>query len=923
MQNHQEMGPHAHSGSTETDTFLLKEMDINQKELMTEEVETQIEFSRALNTLSKEHMLYHTEKMHRDKYSLYKKPNSKLEKSTIEVDSKLMELKTLFSSICQIKIDKKKILLPSTLELAKTKQDILLKATALMHGIIECLTPVTSQLRRQNAQIRLAKKQNDDYQLLCMYGFQHWIDAIDALCVTDDDDVYPFSAIQLIQAATLLESTDSIPLKSLLADVGFIDISTQELHASKTILAKYLPVIIVSKSGRYVVANLHELVFEPQGSTFADILLLNKNIETESANKDLDTNNNEPVPNQNITYMKPKKRGPIPRHLQFPEIVQATVDFVTQYSFSAQERQRTDVANVSGVNLHHVQEHLLSTIPGLKEKGLSKSTVHHLFTAPRRGTANAKHFYGVVKAKVPKKENTRRSNHKDAHHCNSLVNLVMEFGQKFNASMYSCDDKNKIMVGENTPAIGRHLKIRAFFMQGDSPNYMDHDFPLPNSKVIPSGYMKLQHKGARILKPISRSLHRETSQPRPGSPLQSARSYSCPPAIGRTHTIEVDHDNQRTFSWDHLGRLHHKWPRTGPSFVYNRATKFYSSSMEQHLSDLTDVSPQDGTGVIILSDGGPDWSPKFLRNNLALGNYWKSHNMDYLIQVTYAPGHSAQNPIEHLWAPLTYALVGVYLKACLEGESKPPSEQGLEENEKEAKEANVYDKAIVNLNSYWNDRTFDGFPIKSIHVPCLHTEPGPFPFEKCLNAGIRKLNTELKTEVSEIKFLIDHMDKRTYLIMFKKCSSSTCLHCSKFPRKDSEAMQFLDRYGIFSPTPLFQHEEQNAKHFMSFNECIMMKDMGKTLAKPDECLPSLPDRTAPQPRCSKGCHHVFVSKAAHTQNMLLCHPTKPSDNAKNAPTTHKCTYNECGLIFPTYYQLRHHKSEQNYKLPNKGRKAKK
>ena len=67
----------------------------------------------------------------------------------------------------------------------------------------------------------------------------------------------------------------------------------------------------------------------------------------------------------------------------------------------------------------------------------------------------------------------------------------MEFGQKFNVSMYSCDDKNKVMVGENTPAVGRHLKICSFFMEDDSPNYMDHDFPLLNSKMIPSGYMKL------------------------------------------------------------------------------------------------------------------------------------------------------------------------------------------------------------------------------------------------------------------------------------------------------------------------------------------------------------------------------------------------------------------------------------------------
>ena len=100
------------------DTFLNKEMQINEKELLTEEVETQVDFMKALNSLSKEHMLYHRERMHRGKYSVYKKPTSKLEKLTVEAESKLIDLKTLLKSICEIKIDKNTILLSSTIGLA-------------------------------------------------------------------------------------------------------------------------------------------------------------------------------------------------------------------------------------------------------------------------------------------------------------------------------------------------------------------------------------------------------------------------------------------------------------------------------------------------------------------------------------------------------------------------------------------------------------------------------------------------------------------------------------------------------------------------------------------------------------------------------------------------------------------------------------
>ena len=83
--------------------------------------------------------------------------------------------------------------------------------------------------------------------------------------------------------------------------------------------------------------------------------------------------------------------------------------------------------------------------------------------------------------------NQKRKHHEDQHFCNSQVNQVMEFGIDHSESvdMWSCDDKNKVLVGENTPAVARQLQIRSFFMTDDAPNYTDHDFPLPNSKIIP------------------------------------------------------------------------------------------------------------------------------------------------------------------------------------------------------------------------------------------------------------------------------------------------------------------------------------------------------------------------------------------------------------------------------------------------------
>jgi len=65
-----------------------------------------------------------------------------------------------------------------------------------------------------------------------------------------------------------------------------------------------------------------------------------------------------------------------------------------------------------------------------------------------------------------------------------------------------------------------------------------------------------------------------------------------------------------------------------------------------------------------------------------------------LICVCHAPGLSRYNPIEHLWSPCSKWLAGVSLLACLPGEDRPPSQQSLSEEEKSAKEKQVFANAL-------------------------------------------------------------------------------------------------------------------------------------------------------------------------------------------------------------------------------------
>jgi hypothetical protein len=246
------------------------------------------------------------------------------------------------------------------------------------------------------------------------------------------------------------------------------------------------------------------------------------------------------------------------------------------------------------------------------------------------------------------------------------------------------------------------------------------------------------------------------------------------------------------------------------------------------MKDLSDIGIEK-PGFIFITDGGPDWSPKFMKNILALGKFWKKNKLDFLIQITYAPGHSAQNPIEHLWSPLSNFLTGVFLKATLP-EEKPPNEQtGISNEVKKEKECLIYDQAVSDLNSYWHNRKFDSFTINSRGVKCADASAATEvdPMEACIKAGIRKLQTDFKECVKDVSFFIKHLDRRSYLIKFQKCTE--CDFCKENPVRAPKAMAFLMKHSIFTPTPYL--DDDPGEHFMTFLECISNSNAWETVSR--------------------------------------------------------------------------------------------
>ena len=103
-------------------------------------------------------------------------------------------------------------------------------------------------------------------------------------------------------------------------------------------------------------------------------------------------------------------------------------------------------------------------------------------------------------------ETPRKRRHADFHYTSTQVNLVnkMTYLCRSNTMAMSVDNKNKVKVG--IPATSRHTNIRTFHLLDHASNYHDHDFPNPNSKLVPAGYQILRHelKRSRSLSPLKR-----------------------------------------------------------------------------------------------------------------------------------------------------------------------------------------------------------------------------------------------------------------------------------------------------------------------------------------------------------------------------------------------------------------------------------
>ncbi|XP_057306068.1 uncharacterized protein LOC130644463 [Hydractinia symbiolongicarpus] len=302
---------------------------------------------------------------------------------------------------------------------------------------------------------------------------------------------------------------------------------------------------------------------------------------------------------------KNKRRGRPSIHEKYPEIITCVKTLIEQGSAEAHLRRRDSVMYTNGLSLNDIVMHVKKTL-GIT---VSRHTIHRLMLPPRKKNTASKNYKCLIDARVPPKRNTKeKKTHDDFHFTCGQVRIVNEMGYlcKENTLMLSVDNKNKVDVG--IPANSRRTKIRTFHLVNEAPNYNDHDFPNPNSKLVPAGYQILKDRIQR-----SRSLS-------PAKKITFRRKRSL------SEGSNIDNQLKRfvRISKDKLNRSIINWPRSGKLLVQLYPSRLIESTNVMHVNHMINLIEKERkikeiVNVVAIADGGPDWSVKGIINFMSMG----------------------------------------------------------------------------------------------------------------------------------------------------------------------------------------------------------------------------------------------------------------------------------------------------------------
>lgn len=227
--------------------------------------------------------------------------------------------------------------------------------------------------------------------------------------------------------------------------------------------------------------------------------------------------------------------------------------------------------------------------------------------------------------------------------------------------------------------------------------------------------------------------------------------------------------------------------------------------------------------------------------------------MDILVVTGYASGCSEYNPIERLWAFLSYQVDGLSLEA------KSPNSTTKHPVHSETQE--IYDFQTQELCRYWNNKEYNSFPVKAIAVTCTQCKSVQAEYDRVYSFSHATVGQLLGTVVEDdseessdatnmcndedneytennktsetlgepvptqdwesfktlFQIIIRHCEKRENVLSFIRCNNSSCNHCCKLPSDHTPLFDCLaTRFSGRIPCPV--QTDPDSQHYRTFLE---------------------------------------------------------------------------------------------------------
>ena len=891
----------------------------NVKNILTDDVMQQDFFTSMLYDASKKYKEYATMKELYVSLGKFYRAKSALKSRIDRISEIESKIKSSLENASKI-IFKDNVGLFKDLVMNIQKKEIFLR-TASLH-LSQYVAEITDKkllndLRRRISQIRALRNSkvdvSADFEILGNNSMSlSWEEAFENMIEGTHlrDFVNPFSWDTLLEVAELLQNVTSVEEKFLMKE---FDVPHDQQVSFRQHIKSLLPIIVIKKSPKdFFYVNIWQIDL---GITMEDL----KSTEDEPEKKPLEPTAASPAPVKKATAHKKLGRPTLAR--TFPNLVAIATEFVKANGHAAQERRRDDTSKSAGVSIADVRKHIMNEIPELGKRGVSLGAIRTLFCPPSRAAKSAENYHSYIPAKVPHKRNNVRKEHKNSHYLFARVKYRRELAQMFREhfSVISVDCMNQLRCSFNTMA-SRYHQINTYYLEDDEPDNYDHDFPVPRYLIKPSGILELSNKTSEdtILNYFSNLSPHEVSE------IDDKVVTEC---VMNDMLISIEQSvdsSDNKFIKDSHGRKHFITPHSGPSYVFLRPSKLLPVNMETHNGDIAPmmkkITSDDKSAVLLISDRGPDRCQEYYANEYFYYMLWKQYKLDILIVTSFAPGYSAYNPIEHLWAPLSRSLTGVKGNPITDGDDRPPAYMaGLSTLERTQKEIGVFDREMGKVQKYWEEKTFDGWPIITQAVEsnqCLRDIDTEYERVKAyFKSKKSKINPSFKDIHKNWREAMKHIDRRNCELIIKKCKIS-CQHCCENPVKAKELMAFVETHSIFDPQPSSSIKD-------SYHSFLEMTELEKDKIDPPNSHFKV-NRKVDIGKCQFCPSWVFTSeteKNAHNSSFHAIEIAKVRDKKKKTLKTttnnesikkYPCTDASCDAVFPTYHQLNKHKKQTGH-----------